>query len=101
MKKQSIKLNFIMNIILTVSQVIFPLITFRYVAEILHPAGTGIVGFASSVVAYFALFAQLGIPTYGVRATAQVRDNKEELSRVVQELVIINLLMSALVYSAH
>ncbi len=98
MKKQSIKLNFIMNIILTVSQVIFPLITFRYVAEILHPAGTGIVGFASSVVAYFALFAQLGIPTYGVRATAQVRDNKEELSRVVQELVIINLLMSALVY---
>ncbi len=87
-----------MNIILTVSQVIFPLITFRYVAEILHPAGTGIVGFASSVVAYFALFAQLGIPTYGVRATAQVRDNKEELSRVVQELVIINLLMSALVY---
>ncbi len=98
MKKQSIKLNFVMNIILTVSQVIFPLITFRYVAEILHPAGTGIVGFASSVVAYFALFAQLGIPTYGVRATAQVRDNKEELSRVVQELVIINLLMSALVY---
>ena len=98
MKKQSIKLNFIMNIILTVSQVIFPLITFRYVAEILHPAGTGIVGFASSVVAYFALFAQLGIPTYGVRATAQVRDNKEELSRVVQELVIINLVMSVLVY---
>lgn len=98
MKKQSIKLNFVMNIILTVSQVIFPLITFRYVAEILHPAGTGIVGFASSVVAYFALFAQLGIPTYGVRATAQVRDDKEELSRVVQELVIINLLMSALVY---
>lgn len=98
LKKQSIKLNFVMNIILTVSQVIFPLITFRYVAEILHPAGTGIVGFASSVVAYFALFAQLGIPTYGVRATAQVRDNKEELSRVVQELVIINLLMSALVY---
>lgn len=98
MKKQSIKLNFVMNIILTVSQVIFPLITFRYVAEILHPAGTGIVGFATSVVAYFALFAQLGIPTYGVRATAQVRDDKEELSRVVQELVIINLVMSALVY---
>lgn len=87
-----------MNIILTVSQVIFPLITFRYVAEILHPAGTGIVGFATSVVAYFALFAQLGIPTYGVRATAQVRDDKEELSRVVQELVIINLVMSVLVY---
>lgn len=98
MKKQSIKLNFIMNIILTVSQVIFPLITFRYVAEILHPAGTGIVGFASSVVAYFALFSQLGIPTYGVRATAQVRDDKEELSRVVQELVIINLVMCVLVY---
>ena len=60
----------------------------------------GKVSFATSVVAYFAMVAQLGIPIYGVRATAGVRDNKEELSKVVHELMIINLVMCAVVYAA-
>lgn len=101
MKKQkSLKLNFIMNAILTMSQFIFPLITFPYVSRILLPAGTGKVSFAISVISYFAMFAQLGIPTYGIRACAKARDNKEALTRTVQELFIITLVMSVLVYVA-
>lgn len=46
-------------------------------------------------------FAQLGIPTYGIRACAKVRDNREELSKMVQELFIINLVMSALAYVVY
>ena len=46
------------------------------------------------------MFAQLGIPTYGIRACAKVRDNKEELTRTAQELVIINLVMSIVSYAA-
>jgi len=42
------------------------------------------------VVTYFTMFASLGIPTYGVRACAIVRDNKEKLSKTVQELLIIS-----------
>ena len=38
------------------------------------------------------MFAQLGIPTYGIRACAKVRDNREELSKVAQELLIINII---------
>lgn len=53
-----------MNAILTMSQFIFPLITFPYVSRILLPEGTGKVSFATSVITYFAMFAQLGIPTY-------------------------------------
>ena len=41
MKQKSLKLNFIMNAILTMSQFIFPLITFPYVSRILLPEGTG------------------------------------------------------------
>lgn len=41
MKEKSIKLNFIMNIILTMSSFIFPVITFPYVSRILLPEGTG------------------------------------------------------------
>lgn len=99
MKNKSIKLNFIMNAILAMSQFIFPLITFPYVSRILLPEGTGKVSFATSVISYFALFAQLGIPTYGIRACAKVRDNKEKLTRTVQELFIINLVMSFIAYA--
>ena len=97
-KNNSIKFNFIMNSLLTISSFIFPLITFPYVSRILLPEGTGKVSFVTSVVTYFNMFTQLGIPTYGIRACAKVRDDKETLSRTVHELLSINLIMSALAY---
>lgn len=98
-KESSLKINFIMNVILTMSSIIFPLITFPYVSRILQPEGTGKVSFATSVISYFALFAQLGIPTYGIRACAQVRDDREELTRTAQEIFVINLVMTVLAYT--
>ena len=97
-KTKSVKLNMVMNALLSMSSFIFPLITFPYVSRILLPVGTGRVAFAA-VVTYFAMFAQLGIPTYGIRLCAKVRDNKEELTRAVHELLFINLFMSAIVYA--
>ncbi len=97
-KQKSIKKNFIMNAILTMSGFIFPMISFPYIAPILGPEGTGPIRFATSAVAYFAMFAQLGIPTYGIRVCAKVRDNKKELSKTVHELMLINLIMSIIVY---
>lgn len=97
-KQKSIKKNFVMNAILTMSQFIFPLITFPYVSRILLPVGTGKVSFATSVITYFTMFAQLGIPTYGVRRCAQVRDDKMELTRVTHELLFINFMMSVVAY---
>lgn len=97
-KPVSIKKNMIMNAILTMSTFIFPLITFPYVSRILHTTGTGRIDFANSAVSYFAMFAQLGIPNYGVKAVAKVRDDKDKLTKVVHELLIINLIMTVLVY---
>ena len=98
MKEKSVKFNFIMNIVLTMSNFIFPLITFPYVSRILLPIGTGKVAFATSIVTYFSMFAQLGIPTYGIRVCAQVRDDKEKLSRTVQELLGISIWTTAAAY---
>lgn len=98
MKQKSVKMNFIMNMILMMSNFIFPLITFPYVSRILLPEGTGRVSFATSLISYFVIFAQLGIPTYGIRACAKVRDNREELTRTAQELLIINIVMSIFAY---
>lgn len=98
-KHKSIKRNFIMNVILTMSNFIFPLITFPYVSRILLPVGTGNVSFATSLISYFSLFAQLGIPTYGIRACAKVRDNREELTRTAHELLAINIVMDVVSYA--
>lgn len=98
MGNKSIKFNILMNIILTMSNFIFPLITFPYVSRILLPSGTGKVSFATSFISYFVIFAQMGIPTYGIRACAKVRDNKEQLSRTAQELLIISVVMCIMAY---
>ena len=90
---KSLKMNFLMNVMLTMSSFIFPLITFPYISRILLPIGTGKVSFATSIIA------QLGIPTYGIRACAIVRDDRKKLSKVAQELLIINLVMCVLSYA--
>ena len=100
-KIRSVKYNFIMNVILTASTFIFPLITFPYVSRVLLPAGVGKVNFATSFVSYFSMIAMLGVPTYGIRACAQVRDNREELSRTVHEIFFINFLVGIFAYAVY
>lgn len=46
------------------------------------------------------MFAQLGIPTYGIRACAKVRDNRLELTRTAHELLALNILTSVISYIA-
>lgn len=89
-----------MNSLLTMSNFIFPIISFPYISRILLPIGTGKVNFAVSLISYFSVFAHMGIPAYGIRACAKVRDNQEALTRTAHELLIINLIMNALVYLA-
>lgn len=91
---KSLKFNFIMNMVLTITSVVFPLITFPYLTRILLPQGTGRIAFANSVVTYFSMFAMLGIPTYGIRACAKARNNEERLAAVIQEIWIINAVMT-------
>lgn len=79
-----------MNFILTISNFIFPLITFPYVSRVLGADGIGTVQFATANIAYFTNVAMLGIPTYGIRAAAKVRMDDRKLSKTVQEILLIN-----------
>ena len=97
MRDKSIRLNALLNIILTLSNIVFPLITFPYVSRILNPEGIGVVSFFSSIGNYGILVASLGISTYGIRAVASNREDKDKLSKTVQELAVINVIMSGLV----
>ncbi len=97
-RSKSLKINFIMNSLLNMSSFLFPLITFPYVSRILLPEGIGRITFATSLIAYFTMLSQLGIPSYGIRECAKVRDKKEELTKLSHELLFINLIMCLFSY---
>lgn len=94
MRKVSLRRNMVANALLTLSSAIFPLITFPYLSRVLLPAGVGKIYFATSLASYFAMFAQAGIPVYGVRLCARLRDDRAALSRAVYELLRLNVLLS-------
>lgn len=98
--QKSVKNNMMMSIILTVSNFVFPVIIYSYVARLLGTSGTGKVAFANSILQYFTYIATLGIPTYGLRECAKVRDDRRKLSRIVKELLIINAISSCVAYAA-
>lgn len=99
-KQKSLKLNFIMNIILTVSTIVFPLIIYPYISRILLPEGVGKIALALSIFSYFIIFSQLGIPVYGLRIVAQLRDDRKSLIKAVHELFIINMVTTFIAYIA-
>lgn len=88
-----------MNVLLTLSSIMFPLITLPYVTRILGPEGLGRVFSSASVIAFFSIFAELGIPVYGIRACARVRNDRKALTQTAYEILIINSLSCLAVYA--
>jgi O-antigen/teichoic acid export membrane protein len=98
---KSIKLNFVYNVLLNVSSVIFPLITAPYVARVLEPDGVGLFNFAGTYAGYFALVALLGIPTYGVREVSKLSENKQGLAKFVSEMMSIALITTIVITAIY
>ena len=88
----SIKTNLFYNLFLNVSKVIFPLITAPYATRVLAANDLGLANFANTFSGYFALVAVLGVPFYGSREIAKVRDDKFQTNRLFCELFSISLL---------
>lgn len=87
--------NIFFNVLLAVSQVLFPLITFPYLARILGPDNIGKLNFSESIAKYFILLAALGIPIYGVREVAKKINEKKALTLLFSEIFLINLITTA------
>lgn len=94
----SLKSNYIYNVLNTISGLLFPLITFPYISRIIMADGIGQVQFYTSIINYVVLLTNLGIPLYGIREIARVRDNKRELSKTTLEIVTLNLLFDLIGY---
>jgi O-antigen/teichoic acid export membrane protein len=101
LKIRSIRLNFVLNNIRLLLNLLVPLIIFPYISRVLGPEGLGKVEFANSIISYFVLFTALGIPTYGIREIARRRDDPVERSKVVWELTLILAAAIGIGYAAY
>ena len=95
---QSVKVNFILNLINIGTQMLFPIITFPYVCRVIGPEGIGQVSFFQSIISYITLFTCLGIPMYAVREIARVRNDIVEMNKTAIEILLFHLLLTILGY---
>lgn len=98
MKINSVKRNFILNTSRLFLGAFFILLTTPYITRVLGVENLGKVDYVNSIITYFILFSGLGIPKYGIREIARVRDDKEERTKVVIELGIILIITTFLSY---
>jgi O-antigen/teichoic acid export membrane protein len=91
------KKNYFYNLSLAVTNILFPVLSFPYASRILGPEGIGKVQLASSFAQYFALFAALGIPIYGIQEVAKIRHNRLKLDTVFSEL--FSLVYAAVIFT--
>lgn len=98
MKERSLGLNGLLNGIRSVLNLLFPLITFPYVARVLSVDGLGKYNFANTYVGYFVLLAGLGISTYAVREGTKYRNNRLKISGFLSGIFLINLISTIIAY---
>lgn len=93
----SVKFNAVMNTLLTASSMLVSVITVPYVTRVLSVEGYGDVMFAQNVSQWLSAMCLVGVPTYGLRECARVRDDPREMARVVRELLAIITIFTAVV----
>lgn len=90
----NVKRNYIYNVVYQIIVIVLPLITTPYVSRVLGADNIGIYAYTQSVANYFVLVAMLGVKNYGNRSIAQIRDDKEKLSKTFVNIFAMQLLMT-------
>lgn len=93
MKRKILK-NISYNLIIKITTYLFSFFTLLYVTRVLQPEAFGRISFASSFAGYFVMLANLGMPIYAMRACAEKRDSRKELSCTFNELWSLNVVLS-------
>jgi len=89
--------NYIYNLSYQILMVLSPLITTPYISRVLHADGVGIYSYTFTIATAFALFAALGVNTYGQREIAYCGDNIELRSKTFWELFVARVIMTSVI----
>lgn len=96
---QSVKVNYLLNLINTGTQMLFPLITFPYVCRIIEADGIGQINFFQSIISYISLFTCLGIPMYAIREIARDRNDVVQMNRTAMEILLLHSMLTLVGYA--
>lgn len=89
MKIRSIKVNYALNLLRVFSGILFGIITMPYINKVLGAESLGKVEYVNSIITYFLLLSSLGIPMYGLREVAKIRNDSFKRTKLVIELLTI------------
>ncbi|MGL5000666.1 MAG: flippase [Cetobacterium sp.] len=92
----SVSKNYLYNVLLIISNTVFPIITFPYVSRVLMPEYLGKVYFVQGVVAYFVIISVLGAPNYGIKELSKAKGvgDWDEFKKIFTELFLMTTLSS-------
>ena len=96
---QSVKVNYILNLLNTGTQMLFPLITFPYVCRVIEADGIGQINFFQSIISYISLFTCLGIPMYAIREIARDRSDVVKMNRTAMEILLLHSMLTLVGYA--
>ncbi|MEG0069197.1 flippase [Cetobacterium sp.] len=92
----SVSKNYLYNVLLIISNTVFPIITFPYVSRVLMPEYLGKVYFVQGVIGYFLILSVLGAPNYGIKELSKAKGigDWEEFKKIFTELFLMTVLSS-------
>ncbi len=70
---------------------VLPLIVVPYLVRVLGPENFGRMAFAQAFIQYFVIFTDYGFNLSATRAVAQIRDDKEALSRLASAVMFVKI----------
>lgn len=95
--KNNLLKNYIYNICIVFTSILFPVLFFPYSSRVLTPYYYGKYNFALSIINYFVIMANLGIPTYGIRELTKSKlEGKENFKKSFSEIFLISIFSSIL-----
>ena len=92
----STKKNAAYNVAYRIFSLLLPLVTAPYLSRTVGTEGVGLYTGAWTTSEIFCLIAMLGLADYGVRAIAQVRDNREELDKTFSGIWQMQLIVASI-----
>ena len=94
-KKNSIKKNYVFNLIYQITIILLPLIVTPYIARVLTAEGVGIYSFCFATITYFTILASLGFENYAQREISVYQNDKHQQSKVFFEVFLCRLIPMA------
>lgn len=94
---ESVKKNYAFQMSYQILNMFLPFVTSPYISRILGAENLGIYSYTYSIANIFILFINLGIEKYGSRMIAAAKGDKNYLSTVFSELLMLKIILGILV----